>query len=66
MGHDLVSIVDGEDVAVAQIKAAGGDREKEGVCEAKSWVFNTPWLHFFFQVTHFFETYYVSGPRLGR
>lgn len=48
MGHDLVSIVDGEDVAVAQIKAAGGDREKEGVCEAKSWVFNMPWLHFFF------------------
>ena len=66
MGHDLITVVDGQDVAVAQIQAGGGDREKTGVCEAKLSVFNMPLINFFSGNTHFFETYYVSGPRLVR
>lgn len=51
MGHDLITIVDGQDVAVAQVQAWGGWRQREEgeASEAKLWAFNEALIYFFRQ-----------------
>lgn len=61
VGHDLITVIDGQDVAVAQVQAEG---QREGGV-AKLGAFNKLLIYFFSGNTHFLETYEVSGARLG-
>lgn len=62
VGHDLVTVVDSQDVAVAQVQAEG---QREGGVAKQSEGRSTSFGFIFSGNTHFLETCEVSGGRLG-